>query len=185
MRCSSTSTLDTGGETTLSGVSDSASIAGTGTGAATGETAPVFRERLYLTWWHWPLPLVAAGLLAAEVHMGYPGVRAWLPYLITIPLALLLLWRFSSAKVEVRDGELWAGEAHIPLSNLGEKRVVPASAKRQVMGPRFDPAAFALTRGWIGPMVFLAVDDPDDPTPYWLLSTRKPEELIAALTPKD
>ncbi|HET8957709.1 MAG TPA: DUF3093 family protein, partial [Microcella sp.] len=24
--------------------------------------------------------------------------------------------------------------------------------------------------------------DPDDPTPYWLISTRRPDELIAAIT---
>jgi hypothetical protein len=25
------------------------------------------------------------------------------------------------------------------------------------------------------------ITDPSDPTPYWLFSTRKPEELVAAL----
>ncbi|WP_156747631.1 DUF3093 family protein, partial [Nocardia sp. 852002-51244_SCH5132740] len=24
-------------------------------------------------------------------------------------------------------------------------------------------------------------DDPDDPAPYWLISTRKPEQVLAAL----
>lgn len=142
---------------------------------------PVFRERLYLPWYHWLLPLLAAGLLAAEVDMGYPGVRAWLPYLVTIPLALLLLWRFSSARVEVRDGELWAGEAHLPLRHAGETQIIPANFKRKVLGPAFDPAAFALHRSWVGPMVWIELTDPDDPTPYWLISTRHPEELVAAL----
>jgi len=41
-----------------------------------------FRERLYVTPWFWLLLLLAAGLLAAEVHMGFPGVRSWLPYVI-------------------------------------------------------------------------------------------------------
>jgi hypothetical protein len=27
----------------------------------------------------------------------------------------------------------------------------------------------------------IAVEDPEDPTPYWLVSTRKPEELKKAL----
>ena len=30
--------------------------------------------------------MLAAGLLAAEVHLGYPGVRAWLPYVLLLPL---------------------------------------------------------------------------------------------------
>jgi hypothetical protein len=142
---------------------------------------PVFRERLYLPWWHWPLPILGAGLLAAEVHMGYPGIRAWLPYVITIPLTVLLLWRFGSAKLVVRDGELWAGEAHLPLRFVGETRIVPPEMKRRVLGPGFDPAAFALTWGWIRPLVWIQLTDPDDPTPYWLVSTRSPEKLVAAL----
>jgi hypothetical protein len=143
---------------------------------------PVFNERLYLTWWHWVMPLVAAGILSAEVDMGYPGIRAWLPYIITIGLCLLLLWRFSAATVKVRDGELWVGQAHLPLEFIGEVQIVPAAAKRKVLGPAFDPAAFALTRSWIGPMVWLEVRDENDPTPYWLISSRKPEKLVTALT---
>lgn len=142
---------------------------------------PVFHERLYLPWWHWLLPLLAAGLLAAEVNMGYPGVRAWLPYVITIPLTALILWRFGSATVTVRDGELWVGEAHLPLRFAGETQIVPANMKRGVLGPAFDPAAFALHRSWVGPMVWIQLTDENDPTPYWLLSTRRPEELVAAL----
>ena len=142
---------------------------------------PVFRERLYLPWWHWLLPLLAAGLLAAEVNMGYPGIRAWLPYLILVPLTLLLLWRFSSATVVVREGELFAGDAHLPLEFAGETQIIPGKLKRQVLGPAFDPAAFALHRSWVGPMVWIQVTDEADPTPYWLVSTRHPEQLVAAL----
>ncbi len=152
-------------------------------GAVSGQErgAPAFRERLYLPWYHWLLPLLAAGLLAAEVDMGYPGVRAWLPYLVTIPLTLLLLWRFSSATVVVRDGELWVGEAHLPLRYAGETQIIPANLKRKVLGPAFDPAAFALHRSWVGPMVWIELTDADDPTPYWLISTRHPERLVAAI----
>ena len=34
---------------------------------------------------------------------------------------------------------------------------------------------------WIKTMVLLVLDDPDDPTPYWLVSTRHPEKVLAAL----
>ncbi|MGH8922343.1 MAG: DUF3093 family protein, partial [Actinomycetes bacterium] len=42
----------------------------------TPQVEPVFDERLTVPWWWWPLGLGIAALLAAEVHMGYPGVRA-------------------------------------------------------------------------------------------------------------
>jgi hypothetical protein len=149
--------------------------------AGTPSGKPLFSERLYLPWYHWLLPLLAAGLLAAEVDMGYPGVRGWLPYVITIPLTLLLCWRFGSATVVVRDGELWVGEAHLPLRFAGETQIIPGRLKRQVLGPAFDPAAFALHRSWVGPMVWIHLTDENDPTPYWLISSRHPDELVAAI----
>ena len=175
---------ESGGAGSSAAESSGADSSGAESSAAAARPAgpPVFRERLYLTWWHWLLPLLAAGLLAAEVNMGYPGIRAWLPYVVCFGLCLLLLWRFSAAKVEVHDGELWVGEAHLPLEFVGEVQIVPPAAKRKVLGPAFDPAAFALTRSWIGPMVWLEVKDENDPTPYWLISSRKPEKLVTALT---
>ncbi|NUT94366.1 MAG: DUF3093 domain-containing protein [Saccharothrix sp.] len=145
-------------------------------------TAPIaFRERLFVPWWGWPLPLAAAVLLAAEIHMGFPGVRSWLPYVVTVPLAVLLLWRMGSLKVEVSDGELRVGDAHVPVDLLGEVEVFDAKTKRRAMGPNLDPAAFVAHRGWVGPVVKVALEDPADPTPYWLFSVRSPEKLVAAL----
>jgi hypothetical protein len=30
-------------------------------------------------------------------------------------------------------------------------------------------------------MVLLVLDDPEDPTPYWLVSTRHPDRVLSAL----
>jgi hypothetical protein len=140
-----------------------------------------FRERLYVTWWIWPLPLLAAGLLAAEVHMGFPGVRSWLPYVILLPLTIVLIVRMGSTKVEVSGGELKAGDAHIPLDLLGDVEIIEPQDRRKAMGPYLDPAAYVVHRGWVKPLVRVRVNDPDDPTPYWMISTRRPDELVAAI----
>jgi hypothetical protein len=140
-----------------------------------------FRERLYVTWWIWPLPLLAAGLLAAEVHMGFPGVRSWLPYVILLPLTILLIVRMGSTTVEVSGGELRAGDAHIPLDQLGDVEIIAQEDRRKAMGPHLDPAAYVVHRGWVKPLVRVHVNDPSDPTPYWVISTRRPEELAAAI----
>ncbi|MBC6449440.1 DUF3093 domain-containing protein [Actinokineospora sp. HBU206404] len=136
---------------------------------------------MYVTWYWWPLPLIAAVLLSAEIHMGYPGVRAWLPYVVIVPLALLLIVRSGRTKVAVEDGELLVGDAHLPLEFVGEVEVFEAKDKRRVLGPHLDPAAFMLHRGWVGPLLRVQVTDPADPTPYWVFSTRKPAELAAIL----
>ncbi|MFI6025143.1 DUF3093 domain-containing protein [Amycolatopsis magusensis] len=143
-------------------------------------------ERLYVPWWLWPLPLLGGGLLAAEIHMGYPGVRAWLPYLIVLPLVVALLLGMGRTKVRVteEDGEteLWAGDAHLPTRFMGEVEVIAKPDKRRVLGRDADPAAFVVHRGWVGPALRVRVEDPEDPTPYWLISTRKPEALAELLT---
>jgi hypothetical protein len=156
-----------------------------GTGQTTHQTGPHagvrYAERLYLAWWSWPLPLVAAALLAAEIHMGYPGVRAWLPYVLLIPATMVIIVLLSRTRVAVTDGELWVRTAHLPLEYVGEVDVVPVTGKRQALGPGLDHKAFVMHRGWVGPLVRVHLTDPDDPAPYWLFSTRHPERLVKVL----
>ena len=146
-----------------------------------GELAPEFEERLTVPLWWWPLAFGVATLLAAEVHMGYPGVRAWLPYLLTVPLAIMALVWMGRHRIMLRGGELQVGPAHIPVHALGQVEVIHPNAKRHALGPNLDPAAFMLHTGWVGPVVRIAITDPADPTPYWIFSVRRAEHLAALL----
>ncbi|TDV40293.1 DUF3093 domain-containing protein [Actinophytocola oryzae] len=138
-------------------------------------------ERLYVPWYWWLPPLLAAGLLAAEVHLGYPGVRAWLPYVVLLPLTAVLIWRAGRAPVRIDGDQLFVGTAHLPLAHVGTVEVFGAAEKRKVLGRELDPTAFVLHRGWVGPTVRVEVTDPEDPTPYWVFSTRRPEKVASLL----
>ena len=147
---------------------------------ATSGTAR-FDERLSVPLW-WYLPAVAvAVLLGAEVHMGYPGVRSWIGYAVTVPLAVLVLVGLSRIRVRVTDDELQVGTARLALRHVGRVDVVAKRDKQIALGPQLDPAAFLMHRGWVGPVVRIEVTDPDDPTPYWVLSVRDPEAFLRAL----
>ena len=144
-----------------------------------------YRERLWVPLWWWPVGIGLSAVLAAEVNMGVRGLPDWLPYALLAAVAVgALLWL---SRIEVRvvgsgsDVELWAGQAHLPVSVVTRSAAVPRSAKSAALGRQFDPAAFALHRNWVGPMALVVLDDPDDPTPYWLVSTRHPDRLLAAL----
>ncbi|RCW43987.1 DUF3093 family protein [Halopolyspora algeriensis] len=141
-----------------------------------------FRERLYASWWTWPLPIAVAVLLAAEVHMGYPGVRAWLPYVVLVPAAVALLLWLSRTTIDITGEELAAGDARLSLRFIADAETVTAAEKRRALGPDLDPAAFIVHRPWVSTAVRIWLDDDNDPTPYWILSTRRPEELVTALT---
>jgi hypothetical protein len=144
-----------------------------------------YRERLRVPWWWWPLGFAAAALMAYEVDLGVRSLPDWLPFAaLSAVAAAALLWL---GRIEVRvtsdDGqvELWAGEAHLPTTVIARSTEVPPTAKSAALGRQLDPAAYVVHRGWVGPMVLVVLDDPDDPTPYWLVSCRHPQLVLSAL----
>lgn len=126
-----------------------------------------------------------AALVALEVVQGVSGVPGWTPFAVLLPVAAAVLVWMGRIDVRVvsRDGqtELCVGSAHIPTTAIKRSAQVPKSAKSAALGRQLDPAAFVVHRAWVGPMVLLVLDDPDDPTPYWLISCRHPDRVLAAL----
>ena len=148
-----------------------------------------YSERLYVTWWGWLLPLTAAVLIAAEVQMVAAAIPVWLPYVIAVALAAGVVVSLGRTAVRVTtasdsdgESELHVGDAHLPMRYVGEVEVVGKRDKRIALGPGLDPAAYVVHRGWVGPMVRVELLDEQDPTPYWLFSTRKPERVAEVLT---
>jgi hypothetical protein len=140
-----------------------------------------FDERLSVPFW-WYLPAVAVGgLLGAEVHMGYPGIRSWIGYVVLVPLFVVALIWLGNTRVQVVGGELRVGRAALPLRFVGRADIVERPDKREALGPELDPAAFLMHRAWVGPVVRVELTDPDDPTPYWVFSVRDAPGLVAAL----
>jgi hypothetical protein len=144
-----------------------------------------YRERLRVPWWWWLPGLGLAGLISFEVNMGVPALPSWVPFAVLLPVAAVVLLWFGKTEVRVVAGadgtELWVGAAHLPVSVIARSAEVPKTAKSAALGRQLDPAAYVVHRAWVGPMVLLILDDPDDPTPYWLVSCRHPEKVLAAV----
>ncbi|MEW5810949.1 MAG: DUF3093 domain-containing protein [Actinomycetota bacterium] len=145
-----------------------------------------YRERLWVPWWWWLPGLGLAALIALEVNQGIAALPDWLPYAVLLPVAAVaLLWlgRVEVSVVQGGDGgaELWVGRAHLPAAVVTRSASVPRSAKSAALGRQLDPAAYVVHRAWVGPLVLLVLDDPEDPTPYWLISARHPDRVLAAL----
>ncbi|BDI22851.1 DUF3093 domain-containing protein [Herbiconiux sp. L3-i23] len=124
----------------------------------------------------WAL-LIPGGLLVFLPVSIWTAIAAAIVFYASACAALLLL----APRVSVEDGEFRAGRAHIPVSVIAgasAHRGADATAER---GPRLDARAYLCIRGWIDPVVRVELADPTDPTPYWIVSTRHPEDLIAAL----
>jgi hypothetical protein len=152
-------------------------------------TAPtVYRERLTLTWWMWPVAVLVVLILAIEITLGFPSLPIWLPYAVLAPLTVAgMLWT-GRIKIAVADGEFQVDDARLPVNVIADVVALDSEGKREALGVGAHPLAFVIQRPWIGPAVQVLLNDPDDPTPYWVISTRRPVELATALlkarTPK-
>ena len=99
---------------------------------------------------------------------------------LTAALACAVLLR-SAPVVQVDGGRLRVGRATIPVTLLGEVTPLDRAEMWNARGPDLDARAFLCLRGWIPDGVRIEVRDPADPTPYWLVSSRRPEALTQAL----
>ncbi len=144
-----------------------------------------YHERLWVPWWWWPLGFGLAALIAMEVNQAVATLGDWVAFaaLFVVAAGTLLWLGRAEVRVTCTDGvaELWAGRAHLPVTVITRCAEIPATAKSAALGRQLDPAAFVEHRAWVGPMVLAVLDDPDDPTPYWLVSSRHPDRVLAAL----
>lgn len=124
------------------------------------------------------VPLLAAGVAVSLFPVG-PWVAA-LGVLVAVAVAVtgLLL---AAAPVQVREGRFLAGPASIPVTLLGTPEPLHGADARHARGPGLDARAYLLLRGWVQPMLRVPVLDPEDPTPYWLVGTRRPDDLARAI----
>ena len=142
---------------------------------------PTYAERLSvpLRWWAQGVMLLATFWLAFVVAI--PGALPWLITGLLGAVLVLALASYGAVRVSVTDGVLHAGRAHIGVEHLGPAQALDAAATRLAAGADADVRAYLVLRPYLKRAVKVAVRDPADPTPYWLVSTRHPEALAAAL----
>jgi hypothetical protein len=148
------------------------------------QSSPRFSERLSTPLWWYPIGLGIAAILAAEFRIADHTLTVWIPFGILLPGSLLIIWSMGRQKVEVDDQQLRIRDAHLPLAVIETVVPLDATTLRRLVGRYGDPASFISTRPWVGPGIQIILDDPEDPTPYWVISTRRPEALAAALRPR-
>jgi hypothetical protein len=143
-----------------------------------------YRERLHvpLAWWVLAVPIVL--ILGGTLYAGLPW--PW-PIVIFGGLAAgcaALLIPLGRATVEVDDAALRAGGAVLPLTAISEVVALDERQSARLRGPRADPAARFYSRPYLKESVYVAVDPAapgDAGVPYWLIGTRHPADLAAAI----
>ncbi|MCW2835359.1 MAG: hypothetical protein JWN68_3312 [Nocardioides sp.] len=140
-----------------------------------------FAERLSvpLRWWVQGTMMVATLWLALVVAV--PLTVAWVVTGLALAVLSALFVSYGAARVSVGDGVLRAGRAQIATDHLGAVTPLDPEAMRLQAGRDADARAFLLLRPYVKRGVRVDLHDPSDPAPYWLISSRHPDRLAAAL----
>lgn len=91
-----------------------------------------------------------------------------------------VLWTQSALVATDADG-LQAGRAAVGWRWVGAARVLSGDEVEDRIRGRADVAAWRLSRPYLRRVVRVELDDPADPHPAWLIGTRRPDALVAAI----
>jgi hypothetical protein len=138
-----------------------------------------YRERLWPAPWLYlatSLVIPASLLVFVPINVGVGAIVAVVLYAGCCGGLIL-----AAPVIEVTPDEFIAGRARLPRTAVGAASAHSGADAVLERGQRLDARAWLLIRGWIAPVVKVEVLDPEDPTPYWLVSTRRPNDLVDAL----
>lgn len=139
----------------------------------------LYRERLSPSLWL----LVAAALCGPMAALVFTPVDATAALAVGVVVAGLVAFALIAASpvIEVSDGMLRAGRARIDVRHLGAPQGFEGEDARRLRGPDLDPRSWHVIRGGIDPVVIVPIEDPEDPAPSWVVSSRTPHRLVAAI----
>jgi hypothetical protein len=141
-----------------------------------------FRERLTppLLWWVIGGAISATFPIAVLFYLG----PLWAIGVTAVAAALLVavLVGWAGVRIELAGDWLRVGRAQIEVRYLSGAVALDPDRTRARSGVDADARAYLVLRPYVATAVEIILDDPDDPVPYWLVSTRRPRALSAALT---
>jgi hypothetical protein len=148
----------------------------------------VFHERRRVPWWWWvvgtaiAVPTTEGVVVLGPEMTNHPSALLAIACLVATILAeaafLLMLGR---SDVDVDENGLTAGRATLAANHVGRAQSLDPVSARRLLGPGLRADAELSLRPWIKSAVQIEVEDHDDRTPYWVVATRRPVELVAAL----
>ena len=96
---------------------------------------------------------------------------------------IALIWIAIAMKSEITfDGDiLRIDQAKIERKYLGQVTVLDRTAMRLLRTRDADPAAYLAIKFWEPKGLRIDLNDPRDKTPYWLVTSKRGEEIAALL----
>jgi hypothetical protein len=139
-----------------------------------------FAERIVWPIWLW----LFLAMMVGSIYLTF-----WAPFghlaaiIITAVITGLLIYSNSKFALEIVliNDWLYVGNAKIECKYLKKATPLNRADFLKLRGRDADPAAFYGTRFWVSTGVKIEINDKKDPTPYWLISSRKARLLASKL----
>ena len=139
----------------------------------------VERLRVPVGWWIGALLLVGSIAVALFAYLAFPVASAGTAL---IAIAVLgVLWGYSRTTIRVDDDSLSVGRFVLGSPWIDTAEPLDAAQTTDALGAHADVRDFLLTRPYLKGGVRVRVADAADPHPHWVISSRRPEELAAAV----
>lgn len=100
---------------------------------------------------------------------------------LSVTVAVLASIWFAAPVIEISGETFSVGDAELPIDVISKVTVVEPKEGFAERGVKLSPAAFTRFQLSVKQMVRLEILDEADPTPYWLIATRKPAEIASIL----
>lgn len=140
-----------------------------------------YSERLAIpaSWWLLAVGFVASVWLALAVAV--PGAAVWSVTALVAVVAAALLIGYGAVRISVGADGVRVGRAFLEWAACGRVEALDADTTRRLQRVDADARAYLVIRPYLRRAVRIEVTDPEDATPYWLVSTRHPERLATAV----
>jgi hypothetical protein len=140
----------------------------------------LFRERLTvpIMWWVLASLFALSVLLAVGAYLG----PVWgIGTALATVLVAAAIFISAAVVISIDAREIRIGRASIEHAYIASSQALAAEEARQRAGVGADARAHLVLRPYVRTAVEITLDDPEDPVPYWLVSTRRPQQLAEAL----
>ncbi|MEY4290855.1 MAG: hypothetical protein RL130_797 [Actinomycetota bacterium] len=118
--------------------------------------------------------------LVIAIWAALDNRSAFISWVISTIGIFLIAFRWRT-HISINESELRVGSAHIALKYLKGVTALNQEEMRLLRTRDADPAAFLALAFWIPTGVRIDLNDQRDSVPYWLISSRKHEELTRTL----
>jgi hypothetical protein len=90
-------------------------------------------------------------------------------------IAIICLGLLASPTLKFTAESLSIGKVQIPTAYVKSVTLVEISTQQVEKGPKLNPYAYVRFQVGVKGLLKIELSDPNDPTPYWLISSRHPE----------